>query len=178
MNITVSESAQAKITDILAEENNPDLKLRMFVQGGGCSGFSYGFTLDEMKNEDDWEVAAGTTTILVDSMSAQYLEGAEVDFKDDLMGSSFSIKNPQATSTWGKMLTREELLALLARLDAKKKEREMSKLSDTLARALAKKQGKTHLENDEAPVVEEKVKGKPSAGPAKKPPTRSAGRGR
>ena len=84
----------------------------------------------------------------------------------------------QATLTWGKTLTREELLALLARLDAKKKEREMSKLSETLARALAKKQGKTHLENDEAPVVEKKAKVKPSAGPAKKPPTRSAGRGR
>ena len=84
----------------------------------------------------------------------------------------------QPSPTWGKMLTREELLALLARLDAKKKEREMSKLSETLARALAKKQGKTHLENDEAPVVEKKAKVKPSAGPAKKPPTRSAGRGR
>ena len=84
----------------------------------------------------------------------------------------------QLTPTWGKTLTREELLALLARLDAKKKEREMSKLSKTLARALAKKQGKTHLENDEAPVVEKKAKVKPSAGPAKKPITRSAGRGR
>ena len=84
----------------------------------------------------------------------------------------------QPSPAWGKMLTREELLALLARLDAKKKERKMSKLSDTLARALAKKQGKTHLENDEAPVVEKKAKVKPSAGPAKKPPTRSAGRGR
>ena len=84
----------------------------------------------------------------------------------------------QPSPTWGKMLTREELLALLARLDAKKKEREMSKLSKTLARALAKKQGKTHLENDEAPVVEKKAKVKPSAGPAKKPITRSAGRGR
>ena len=84
----------------------------------------------------------------------------------------------QPSPTWGKMLTREELLALLARLDAKKKEREMSKLSETIARALAKKQGKTHLENDEAPVVEKKAKVKPSAGPAKKPITRSAGRGR
>ena len=84
----------------------------------------------------------------------------------------------QPSPIWGKMLTREELLALLARLDAKKKEREMSKLSKTLARALAKKQGKTHLENDEAPVVEKKAKVKPSAGPAKKPITRSAGRGR
>ena len=85
----------------------------------------------------------------------------------------------QATPTWGKMLTREELLALLARLDAKKKEREMSKLSDTLARALAKKQGKTHVDPDAQPTVEVKqVKAKPSAGPTKKPPTRSAGRGR
>ena len=84
----------------------------------------------------------------------------------------------QPSPTWGKMLTREELLALLARLGAKKKEREMSKLSETIARALAKKQGKTHLENDEAPVVEKKAKVKPSAGPAKKPITRSAGRGR
>ena len=81
--------------------------------------------------------------------------------------------------TWGKMLTREELLALLAKLDAKKKEREMSKLSDTIARALAKKQGRTHVDGSDAgTTVEKKVKVKPSAGPAKKPPTRSAGRGR
>ena len=85
----------------------------------------------------------------------------------------------QATPTWGKTLTREELLALLARLDAKKKEREMSKLSDTLARALAKKQGRTHVDGSDAgTTVEKKTRVKPSAGPAKKPPTRSAGRGR
>jgi hypothetical protein len=84
----------------------------------------------------------------------------------------------QTSPTWGKMLTREELLALLARLDAKKKEREMSKLSDTLARALAKKQGRTHVDGSDAATVEKKVRVKPSAGPAKKPPTRSAGRGR
>ena len=85
----------------------------------------------------------------------------------------------QLTPTWGKTLTREELLALLARLDAKKKEREMSKLSDTLARALAKKQGRTHVDGSEVnTTVEKKAKVKPSAGPAKKPPTRSAGRGR
>jgi len=85
----------------------------------------------------------------------------------------------QAVPTWGKTLTREELLALLARLDAKKKEREMSKLSDTLARALAKKQGRTHVDGSEVnTTVEKKAKVKPSAGPAKKPPTRSAGRGR
>jgi hypothetical protein len=85
----------------------------------------------------------------------------------------------QPRPTWGKMLTRQELLALLARLDAKKKEREMSKLSDTLAKALAKKQGRTHVDGSEVnAAVEKKIKVKPSAGPAKKPPTRSAGRGR
>ena len=85
----------------------------------------------------------------------------------------------QPNPTWGKMLTRDELLALLARLDAKKKEREMSKLSDTLAKALAKKQGRNHVDGSEVnPTVEKKTRVKPSAGPAKKPPTRSAGRGR
>jgi hypothetical protein len=85
----------------------------------------------------------------------------------------------QLRPTWGKMLTRQELLALLARLDAKKKEREMSKLSDTIARALAKKQGRTHVDGSDAgTTVEKKTQVKPSVGPAKKPPTRSAGRGR
>ena len=99
--ITITQSAQLKITDILAEENNPDLKLRMFVQGGGCSGFSYGFTLDEMKNEDDFEFSAGSTSVLVDAMSAQYLQGAEIDYTEDLMGSEFKIINPNAVSTCG-----------------------------------------------------------------------------
>jgi predicted kinase len=85
----------------------------------------------------------------------------------------------QPNPTWGKTLTRAELLALLARLDAKKKERKMSKMSETIAKALAKKQGKTHVDGSDAgATVEKKVKVKPSAGPAKKPPTRSAGRGR
>jgi hypothetical protein len=84
----------------------------------------------------------------------------------------------QPNPTWGKMLTRQELLALLARLDAKKKEREMSKLSDTIAKALAKKQGRTHPDPDAPSAEVKQVKVKPSAGPAKKPPTRSAGRGR
>ena len=74
MNITISESASNKIADIIAEENNPAIHLRMFVQGGGCSGFSYGFSLDEEVNEDDWEIPTGASTVLVDSMSAQYLE--------------------------------------------------------------------------------------------------------
>jgi hypothetical protein len=86
---------------------------------------------------------------------------------------------PVTTDTnWGKTLTQQQLTSLLNKLDAKKKEREMSKLSETLARALAKKQGKTHIENDDAPTVEKKSRVKPSSGPAKKPPTRSAGRGR
>ena len=86
---------------------------------------------------------------------------------------------PVTTDTnWGKTLTKQQLISLLNKLDVKRKEREMSKLSDTLARALAKKQGRTHIESDDVPIVEKKAKVKPSAGPAKKPPTRSAGRGR
>ena len=99
--ITITESASVKIADIIAEENNPDLKLRMFVQGGGCSGFSYGFTLEEIKNEDDFEFEAGSTSVLVDAMSAQYLQGAEVDYEETFMESSFKIKNPTAASTCG-----------------------------------------------------------------------------
>jgi iron-sulfur cluster insertion protein len=95
--ITITETAQAKIADILAEENNPKLKVRAFVQGGGCSGFQYGFTLDEEHNEDDFEVNG----VLVDSMSMQYLTGATIDFKDDINGSSFSISNPNAQTTCG-----------------------------------------------------------------------------
>jgi len=99
--ITITESAQTKITDILAEEGNPYLKLRMFVQGGGCSGFSYGFTLDEMKNEDDFEFEIGPTSVLVDALSAQYVQGAEIDYIENLMGAEFKIKNPNAVSTCG-----------------------------------------------------------------------------
>ena len=101
MNITITESASAKIADIIAAENNPAIHLRMFVQGGGCSGFSYGFALDDEKNDDDWEIPAGSLSVRVDAMSAQYLEGAMVDYVEDLMGSSFKINNPQATTTCG-----------------------------------------------------------------------------
>jgi iron-sulfur cluster insertion protein len=73
----------------------------MFVQGGGCSGFSYGFTLDEMKNEDDFEFEVGPTSVLVDALSAQYVEGAEIDYIENLMGAEFKIKNPNAVSTCG-----------------------------------------------------------------------------
>ena len=99
--ITITESASLKIADILAEENNPNIKVRMFVQGGGCSGMQYGFTMDEEKNEDDWEIPAGNSTVLVDSMSMQYVENATIDFVDDLQGSRFSIKNPNAQTTCG-----------------------------------------------------------------------------
>jgi iron-sulfur cluster insertion protein len=99
--ITISESAKAKIKDLLLEENNPQLALRTFVQGGGCSGFSYGFTFDDVMNEDDFEIPLDEFRVLVDGMSMQYLQGAEIDYKDELMGSSFSIKNPNATTTCG-----------------------------------------------------------------------------
>jgi iron-sulfur cluster insertion protein len=99
--IEITDSAIAKISDILAEENNPNVKLRTFVQGGGCSGFSYGFTLDEEQNEDDFVVEKPGVYILIDSMSMQYLQGSVIDYKDELMGASFVINNPQAVSTCG-----------------------------------------------------------------------------
>jgi iron-sulfur cluster insertion protein len=97
----IQESAVEKLKDVLAEENNPNLKLRVFVQGGGCSGMQYGFTLDESKNEDDMDFEYSGVTVLVDSMSWGYLQGAEIDYKDDAMGASFVINNPQAQTTCG-----------------------------------------------------------------------------
>jgi len=99
--ITISQSAKQKIKDLLYEEGNPNLALRTFVQGGGCSGFSYGFTFDEEVNDDDFEVPLDEFKVLVDSMSMQYLQGAEIDYKEELMGSQFTIKNPNATTTCG-----------------------------------------------------------------------------
>lgn len=99
--IEITDTAKGKITELLREENNPNLKLRTFVQGGGCSGFSYGFTFDEDQAEDDWELPIGEFKVLIDSMSMQYLQGAEIDYKEDLNGSSFSIKNPNAVSSCG-----------------------------------------------------------------------------
>ena len=99
--LVFTDSAVAKVADLIAEEGNPDLKLRVFVQGGGCSGFQYGFTFDEAKNEDDFDFDYDGVKILVDSMSMQYLQGASIDFKDDLMGSSFVINNPNAQTTCG-----------------------------------------------------------------------------
>jgi len=99
--INLTNSAILKIADILAEENNPQLKLRTFVQGGGCSGFSYGFTLDKEQNEDDFVLHEPGVILLVDAMSMQYLQGATIDYKEELMGSNFVIINPNATSTCG-----------------------------------------------------------------------------
>ena len=99
--ITISESARAKITELLDEEHNPNLKLRTFVQGGGCSGFQYGFTFDEDQAEDDWEFPLGDYKVVVDAMSMTYLENAEIDYKDDISGSQFVIRNPNATTTCG-----------------------------------------------------------------------------
>ena len=99
--LVFTDAAAAKVKDLLIEEGNPDLKLRVFVQGGGCSGFQYGFTFDEIVNEDDTTMEKNGVQLLIDSMSYQYLVGAEIDYKDDLEGAQFVIKNPNATTTCG-----------------------------------------------------------------------------
>ena len=100
--IKITESAKTKIIDILIDENTAGLHLRTFVQGGGCSGFSYGFTLDNQVNEDDFEFDLDHGfKLLIDSMSYQYLVGSEIDYKDGLMESSFTIINPNAQTTCG-----------------------------------------------------------------------------
>lgn len=98
--ITLLPNAVTKLQELFAEENKPNLVLRVFVQGGGCSGFSYGFTFDETVGEDDFRLEA-EVPVVVDSMSMQYLQGAEIDYKEDIMTSSFVINNPQATTTCG-----------------------------------------------------------------------------
>ena len=99
--LTITENAIAKIKEVIEEEGNLELKLRIFVQGGGCSGFSYGFTLDEIQNEDDFTINSHGISVLVDSMSIQYLQGAEINYIDDISGSQFTIKNPNAETTCG-----------------------------------------------------------------------------
>ena len=96
-----TDSAASKVKALIDEEGNPDIKLRVFVQGGGCSGFQYGFTFDEDVNEDDTVLEKNGVQLLIDSMSYQYLVGAEIDYKEDLEGSQFVIKNPNATTTCG-----------------------------------------------------------------------------
>jgi len=99
--ILFTDSAAAKVKELVDEEGNPELKLRVFVQGGGCSGFQYGFTFDEAVAEDDTQMTKNGVTLLIDSMSLQYLMGAEINYKEDLQGAQFVIKNPNATSTCG-----------------------------------------------------------------------------
>ena len=99
--ITITDNAVNKIKNIMTEENNPDIKLRIFVHGGGCSGFQYGFTLDEVQADDDWDLKFSDLHILVDPMCGQYLQGATVDYIEDLNGANFSISNPNAQSTCG-----------------------------------------------------------------------------
>jgi iron-sulfur cluster insertion protein len=99
--LTITDSAKSKIIDILIDENDPTISLRTFVQGGGCSGFSYGFTLDSKQNEDDWVIELSPFKVLVDSMSMQYLQGATIDYKETLLASEFVIINPNAQSTCG-----------------------------------------------------------------------------
>lgn len=100
--IEITVGAKTKVLDLLAEENDPTLMLRTFVQGGGCSGFSYGFTFDQTQNEDDFEFALDDShKVVIDAMSMQYLTGAKIDYKEDISGSSFVITNPNAQSTCG-----------------------------------------------------------------------------
>jgi iron-sulfur cluster insertion protein len=97
----LESGAVEKLRELVAEEGNPDLMLRVFVQGGGCSGMSYGFTFEEVQNEDDFDFAYDEIRVVVDSMSMQYLQGATINYKEDLMGASFVIDNPQAQTTCG-----------------------------------------------------------------------------
>ena len=99
--INFTDSAAKKVAELIAEEGNPNLKLRVFVQGGGCSGFQYGFTFDEKVNEDDTSMMKDGVELLIDPMSYQYLVGAEIDYKEDINGAQFVIKNPNVTSTCG-----------------------------------------------------------------------------
>ncbi len=99
--IHFTDSAANKVAELIAEEGNPDLKLRVFVQGGGCSGFQYGFTFDETINEDDTTMMKNGVQLLIDAISYQYLAGAEIDYREDINGSQFVIKNPNVSTTCG-----------------------------------------------------------------------------
>jgi iron-sulfur cluster insertion protein len=99
--LVFTDQAAAKVKSLIEEENNPDLMLRVYVTGGGCSGFQYGFSFEERETEGDTRVEKNDVVLLVDPMSFQYLVGAEIDYKDDLEGSRFIINNPNATTTCG-----------------------------------------------------------------------------
>ncbi len=99
--LVFTDNAASKVKQLIEEEGNADLKLRVFVSGGGCSGFQYGFTFDEVTNEDDTVLDKNGVQLLIDPMSYQYLVGAEIDYSEGLEGAQFVIKNPNATSTCG-----------------------------------------------------------------------------
>ncbi|MEY4718366.1 MAG: hypothetical protein RL563_984 [Pseudomonadota bacterium] len=99
--IVFTDSAAQKVAGLIQEEANDNLKLRVYITGGGCSGFQYGFTFDEEVNDDDTQIVKDGVTVLIDSMSIQYLNGAEIDYKEDLSGAQFVIRNPNATTTCG-----------------------------------------------------------------------------
>lgn len=96
-----SDAAAAKVSQLIQEEANPNLKLRVFVSGGGCSGFQYGFTFDENVEEGDTTIVNQGVTLLIDPMSIQYLNGAEIDYREDMDGAQFVIRNPNAVTTCG-----------------------------------------------------------------------------
>ena len=99
--IVFTDAAAHKVSELITEEANPDLKLRVFISGGGCSGFQYGFTFDEAVEDGDSQVENQGVTLLIDPMSVQYLMGAEIDYKEDLQGAQFIIRNPNAQTTCG-----------------------------------------------------------------------------
>ena len=99
--IQFTDNAAAKVSELIQEEGNDQLKLRVYVSGGGCSGFQYGFTFDEAANDDDTLIEKNGVTVLIDSTSIDYLRGAEIDYKEDVSGSQFVIRNPNATTTCG-----------------------------------------------------------------------------
>lgn len=96
-----TDAAAKKVKELIEEENNPNLMLRVFISGGGCSGFQYGFTFDENVNDGDTQVENGGVTLLIDPMSFQYLVGAEIDYTESLEGAQFVIRNPNAVTTCG-----------------------------------------------------------------------------
>ena len=99
--IVFTDAAATKVSELIAEEDNPNLKLRVFISGGGCSGFQYGFTFDESVQDGDTEVVTDGVKLLVDPMSMQYLMGAEIDYTEGLQGAQFVVNNPNATTTCG-----------------------------------------------------------------------------
>lgn len=99
--LVFTDSAANKVAELIAEENNPELKLRISIQGGGCSGFQYDFSFDEAVNDDDFVFKKNNAQLLIDAMSYQYLSGAEIDYRDDLDGARFIVRNPNAKTTCG-----------------------------------------------------------------------------